>query len=63
MELTYKNTEIDQINLPTTITLADNADKIFELLKSSDVKTVTEKKQASLLTLLILKSSAKSYSL
>lgn len=38
MELTYKNTEIDQINLPTTITLADNADKIFELLKSSDVK-------------------------
>ena len=30
MELTYKNAEIDQINLPTTITLADNADKIFE---------------------------------
>ena len=42
MELTYKNTEIDQINLPTTITFADNADKILELLKSSDVKCVAE---------------------
>lgn len=42
MELTYKNTEIDQINLPTTISLTDNADKILELLKSSDVKCVAE---------------------
>ena len=42
MDLTYKNTEIDQINLPTTISLTDNTEKILELLKSSDVKCVAE---------------------
>lgn len=42
MESIFKNTEIENINLPTTVTFTDNADKIVELLKSSDVNCIAE---------------------
>lgn len=42
MEFDYNNTEIDSLNLPTTITLSGDSEKILNALKDSDIKFIAK---------------------